>query len=115
MGGGRYAERLSYKDWYEFGVGQRIHHHFMESYTSVVAWILIAGIRFPIPAIAFGAGFSFARLLFHIGYHMKGPGGRWVGFMLQQICATTRFGLAFASCIEAGLNTNFNIATSKNI
>ena len=81
MGGGRYAERLSYKDWYEFGVGQRIHHHFMESYTSIVTWILIAGVRFPIPAISFGAGFAFARLLFHIGY-MKRTGLRYPGFLL---------------------------------
>ena len=82
MGEGRYAERLSYKDWFNFGVAQRIHYHFMECYTSIVTWILIAGVRFPIPAIAFGAGFSCARLIFHIGYIRKGPKGRTVGFIL---------------------------------
>jgi glutathione S-transferase len=82
MGEGRYAERLSYKDWFEFGVNQRIHHHFLESMTSIVTWILIAGVRFPIQAISFGAGYSLARLLFHIGYHMKGPSARFPGFLL---------------------------------
>ena len=48
MGQGRYAERLSYKDWFNFGVAQRIHYHFLECLTSVVTWILIAGVRFPI-------------------------------------------------------------------
>jgi hypothetical protein len=115
MGGGRYSEKLSYKEWFEFGVAQRIHHHFMESYTSIVTWILIAGVRFPIQAISFGAGFSFARLLFHIGYHMKGPSGRWAGFLLQQMCGVVLFGFAFASCIDAGVATHFNLPTSKNI
>ena len=48
MGYGRYSERLSYKDWFNFNVAQRIHYHFLESVTSVIAWIFIAGIRYPI-------------------------------------------------------------------
>ncbi len=107
MGSGRYAERLSYKEWYNFNVAQRIHYHFLESVTSVVTWILIAGVRFPIQAISFGAGFSFARLLFHIGYHLKGPSGRTAGFILQLLCSVVLFGFAFASCIDAGVSTNF--------
>ena len=105
MGEGRYAEKLSYKEWYNFGVAQRIHYHFMENYTSIVTWILIAGIRFPNQAISFGAGFSFARLLFHNGYHMKGPRGRYAGFILQMMCAIVLFGFAFASCIDAAVST----------
>ena len=102
MGEGRYAEKLSYKEWYEFGVAQRIHYHFMESYTSIITWILIAGIRYPIEAISFGAGFSVARILFHIGYHIKGPKGRVVGFLLRMLCSIVLFGYAFASCIDLG-------------
>ena len=106
MGEGRYAERLSYKEWFNFGVAQRIHYHFMESLTSIVTWILIAGIRFPVQAISFGAGFSIARILFHIGYHIKGPSGRYAGFLLQILCSIVLFGFAFASCIDASVTTN---------
>ncbi len=78
----------------------------MESLTSVVTWILIAGIRFPVQAISFGAGFSIARILFHIGYQVKGPRGRYAGFLLQMLCAIVLFGFAFASCIDAAVTTN---------
>ena len=82
MGSGRYSEKLSYKAWYEFNVAQRIHYHYLESVTSVICWILVAGIRLPIPAIAFGAGVCLGRIIFHRGYHMKGPRGRFAGFIL---------------------------------
>ena len=107
MGSGRFAERLSYKDWFNFNVAQRIHYHFLETITPVITWILIAGVRFPIQAISFGAGYSFGYLLVHVGYHMKGPSGRTIGFILQFFCSIILFGFAFASCIDAAANTSF--------
>ena len=107
MGSGRFAERLSYKDWFNFNVAQRIHYHFLESVTIVVTWVLIAGIRYPVEAISLGAIFSLGRLLFHVGYHMKGPSGRTIGFILQFFCSIILFGFAFASCIDAAANTSF--------
>ena len=83
MGQGRFSQKLSYKDWFNFSVSQRIHYHFLESVTSVITWLFIAGIRYPIESIAFGACYSFARLLFNLGYSFKGPTGRWAGFILQ--------------------------------
>ena len=82
MGSGRYSEKLSYKDWFNFNKAQRIHYHYLESVTCVVCWLLIAGIRYPIPAISFGAAYALGRLIFHIGYHVKGPRGRSIGFLL---------------------------------
>ena len=105
MGSGRYSDKLSYKDWYNFNKSQRIHYHFLESVTCVICWLLIAGIRYPIPAIAFGAGYILGRIIFHLGYQIKGPRGRTIGFLLQLLCSVTLFGFAFASCIEASAKT----------
>ena len=105
MGSGRYADKLSYKEWFDFNKAQRIHYHYLESVTCVVCWLLIAGIRYPIPAIAFGAAYALGRLIFHLGYHFKGPKGRTIGFLLQFLCSLTLFGFAFASCIEASVKT----------
>ena len=33
MGNGRYSEKLSYKEWFEFNVGQRIHYNYLECIT----------------------------------------------------------------------------------
>ena len=107
MGSGRYSERLSYKDWYLFNVAQRIHYHYLETVTCVVSWILIAGVRFPIQAISFGAGYAFGYILFQIGYTMKGPAGRFAGFLFQLLCAVVLFGFALASGIEAAVQTKF--------
>lgn len=31
MGSGKYSEKLSYKDWFLFNTGQRIHYNYLES------------------------------------------------------------------------------------
>ena len=30
MGCGRFSEKLSYKDWYEFNLAQRVHYNYLE-------------------------------------------------------------------------------------
>ena len=82
MGNGRYAEKLSYKDWFEFNVGQRIHYNYLECIACVVVWLLVGGLAYNWVATGFGAGFLGGRILYHIGYSMKGPSGRGIGFVL---------------------------------
>ena len=80
MGSGRYADKLSYKSWFEFNNAQRIHYNYLESVTSIVCWLLIAGMNYPKVAIAFGALYILGRIMYHIGYNTKGPNGRIIGF-----------------------------------
>ena len=99
MGSGRYIEKATYKQWYEFNVGQRIHYHYLESITCVISWLLIAGLEYPEASIALGAGYGLGRLIFHIGYATKGPKGRTVGFLLQGLTSIALAILSFVSVI----------------
>lgn len=42
-GNGRYSEKLSYKDWFEFNNAQRVHQNFVETVGIVMISTLIAG------------------------------------------------------------------------
>lgn len=99
-GSGRFADKLSYKDWFEFNKGQRVHYNFLESATCVVCWLLIAGLLYPWVAVAFGGAYCIGRLLFTIGYVSKGPRGRTIGFLICQITATVLFAFSLVSPIQ---------------
>ena len=108
MGSGRYSEKLSYKDWYNFNNGQRMHYHYVEAVTSVVCWLLIAGILYPWVAVAFGALNVVGRIAFNVGYQRKGPKGRAIGFLLHMASATVLFTFSLVSAITLGTNGTWN-------
>ena len=114
VGSGRYSEKLAYKDWFLFNVGQRIHYHYLESVTSVVLWLLIAGLKHPWVAVAFGGAYIVGRIVFHIGYSIKGPKGRMAGFIMSMIAATVLFAFSLVSPIQMAVeNASSNdVATS---
>ncbi|PHH78612.1 hypothetical protein CDD80_6583 [Ophiocordyceps camponoti-rufipedis] len=65
---------------YRFNCAQRAHHNFTENHTSLLGALLIAGIRYPVPAAALGAGWSLSRILYLLGYTSSaGPRGRLAG------------------------------------
>ena len=47
MGNGWYSQKLTYKQWFEFNLAQRVHYNFIENCIIIVFLILIAGIRNP--------------------------------------------------------------------
>lgn len=85
MGQGRYSEKLDYKTWFEFNVAQRIHYNYLESVTSVVTWLMIGGLMYAWYAVAAGSVYMIARIIYHIGYSLKGPQGRLIGFLLERL------------------------------
>ena len=99
-GSGRYSDKLSYKEWFEFNVGQRIHYHYLESITSVVLFLLVAGLKYPVIAIASGSVYILGRIIFHLGYSFKGPNGRVVGLIIQNLSAMVLMIFAFVSPIQ---------------
>ena len=99
MGSGRFSDKISYKEWFLFNVGQRIHYHYLESVTSVVVWLLIAGLKYTWVAVAFGAAYIIGRIIFHIGYRIKGPKGRSIGFLVCMISAVVLFAFSLVSPI----------------
>ena len=68
MGNGWYSTKLTYKQWFEFNLAQRVHWNFLEQLFIVIFLMLIAGVRHPGYTVITGGVYSFARLLNAYGY-----------------------------------------------
>lgn len=99
MGNGRYSQKLSYKDWYEFNSAQRAHYNFLEWIASTLIMILIAGIYFPIPAAALGLAIFIGRIVYSVGYVIGGPKGRSIGALTNDFAMLAVFVLGVISSI----------------
>lgn len=99
MGNGRYAEKLSYKAWYEFNSAQRAHYNFVEWIASTLILVTISGIYFPIPAAALGMAIFIARIIYSLGYIMGGPKGRSIGALINDFAFLAIFVLSFISSV----------------
>ena len=99
MGSGRYSQKLTYKQWYEFNSAQRAHYNFVEWIASTLALLLIAGVYFPIPSAALGLAIFIGRLIYAIGYLTGGPQGRLIGVLINDFAFLGSFVLGFISSI----------------
>lgn len=76
------------KEAHRFNCAQRAHANYIENQPSAVAGLLIAGLRFPITAAVLGAGWTFTRYLYMVGYSQGGEQGkgryRGISFWLFQ-------------------------------
>jgi uncharacterized MAPEG superfamily protein len=100
MGNGRFSEKLAYKEWFLFNVGQRIHYNYLESVTIIICWVLISGIKYPWVAVAAGGAYVIARIIYHIGYETKGPSGRVAGFIISQLSSIVLFVVSILSPLK---------------
>ena len=99
MGSGFYAQKLSYKEWFEFNNAQRAHYNFIEFAPTCFVWLLIAGIYFPIPAAVIGLAVIIFRIFYGVGYVNSGAKGRLIGAIGGDLCILGLFGLSLASGI----------------
>ena len=100
MGNGRYAQKLSYKDWYNFNNGQRAHYNFVEQVASILFLIFITGLNLPWLAGAFGWAYFAGRLLYTIGYLRSGPHGRLVGVLIMDVATLALFVIAIIAVVR---------------
>jgi glutathione S-transferase len=106
MGSGLYAGKLSYKDWYDFNNAQRAHYNYLEMAPTTFLWLLIAGIYFPLPAAALGVGVFVFRLIYAVNYAKKGPGGRGLGAIGNDLALLGLLSLSLASGVKLALSTS---------
>jgi glutathione S-transferase len=99
MGSGFYSQALSYEQWYNFNSAQRAHLNFVEWAPSTYAFLLIGGIYFSIASAVLGLIVLISRAMYAIGYNSKGPGGRLIGAILNDLAILGLFGLSIASSI----------------
>lgn len=97
MGNGRYSEKLSYQEWYEFQNAQRAHYNYLEQIPLVIVFELIAGVIYPIWTVYFGAAYIVGRVLYTIGYKAQGPGGRLVGAIILDLALVALLVLSIGS------------------
>ncbi|CDW75969.1 UNKNOWN [Stylonychia lemnae] len=100
MGNGRYSQKLSYKDWYNFNNAQRAHYNYLECATVVITWLLIAGVKYEWYAVGFGSAFLLGRLMYAFGYAAKGPQGRVIGFLISLLASLALCVLAILSSLR---------------
>jgi len=113
MGNGRYAERLSYKDWYIFNNAQRVHYNFVEQVAPIITLILITALVFPQLAGYLGWAYFVGRIAFAIGYTRYGPKGRIIGITIIDLAMFTLFVTSIIACVKLwnGTATGTNSTT----
>ena len=99
MGCGYYSSKLSYKEWFEFNLAQRVHGNFLEQQILVIFFILVAGVRHAQYTVILGIIYSIARILNAYGYS-RTVKGRVPGFVLSVLSLIGIFGLACHAMIE---------------
>ena len=60
-GNGRYAQKLSYKNWMKFAIAQRCHYNYLENICQVTTGILMCGLHNPNVATTIGAVYVVGR------------------------------------------------------
>lgn len=62
---------------YQLNCAQRAHANFTENLTPWMTLLLIAGLRFPVPAAGLGLSWLVSRVVYTVGYtSSRGPKGR---------------------------------------
>ena len=103
-GSGYYSKTLPYEEWYKFNNAQRAHMNFVEMMASTLAFVLIAGIYFPIPSASLCLVMIIARIIYSCGYAAKGPKGRSIGALINDLAFLALFVLSFISAVYFILN-----------
>jgi len=61
---------------HKFNCAQRAHANFIENQPSLLAALLLAGLKFPITSAVMGAGWTMSRYLYMVGYSKGEEGGK---------------------------------------
>ena len=93
MGCGWYSGKLTYKQWFDFNVVQRIHMNFLEQLFFLLFLILTAGVTNPAYTVYAGIAYCLGRLIMALGY-LRSPKDRRPGGILLNGSTLALFGLS---------------------
>lgn len=102
MGCGRYSQKLSYLNWLEFNIAQRVHYNYLENVASILIVTLLGGWVFPIIASCFGFIYILGRLLYICYLGRQGYNNIWrrVGSCICDICFLGNFILSILTGVQ---------------
>ena len=81
-GEGMFADKLSYKQWFNLNNANRVYRNFIESYLNLVVIILVSGNVYPKATLAIAAVQCVARPIYSIMYYISGGDYRRCGALL---------------------------------
>ena len=90
LGNGVYADKLSYLNWFNFNVQQRIHKNFLESVAQNVFNMLLLGLFSPYFGLTCGILACLGRVIYQLGYARQ-PKARVPGFLISMITLTVMY------------------------
>ena len=104
MGEGRYAEKLSYKDWVEFNNAVRVHLNFVEALPMTVFFLFVGGLTLPKFAVFTGFFNVLTRLIYTCMYLKRGSDARVIGAVAGSLFVYLLGAASFVDliCIAAG-------------
>ncbi|CAN8095713.1 unnamed protein product [Discula destructiva] len=89
---------------YRLNCAQRAHANYVENLTPFIVNLLIAGLRFPVPAAIAGAGWLVSRVVYVKGYTSSvGPKGRTAGSIGQYLSLLPILGMAGYTAVQMAL------------
>ncbi|OMJ17328.1 Microsomal glutathione S-transferase 3 [Smittium culicis] len=79
MGSGRFAAKLSDKDWTEFNNIMRVHQNYIEALPFAMAVVLVSGLFHPTQSALTALAYIVGRYVYANGYSSGGPEARLTG------------------------------------
>ena len=76
-GCGRYSKKLTYRQWFDYNLGQRAHANLLETVVPVSIFSLIAGLTYPLIAAGLGAAYIVCRQVYIYGYSRSAEGRKF--------------------------------------
>ena len=71
MGGGRFSEKMGYKNWVNFNNSLRAYFNYLEAMPVMIAYVFVTALWYPWVGFGLGVAFVFGRFLYTIGYRIK--------------------------------------------
>ncbi len=93
MGNGWYSSKLTYKEWFEFNIVQRIHMNFLEQLMIVSFLLLTAGLKHPVYTVYAGVAYAVGRVIQVFGYK-RSVDGRKPGGLVFILSLLALFGMS---------------------
>ena len=90
-GNGYYSSYLTFKDWFEFNIDQRIHKNFLETLTVTIVNLLVLGLLNGQAALICGVLIFTGRLVYTMGYKVS-VNGRLFGVTIVFLSIIYMFG-----------------------
>ena len=91
-GSGRHSEKLDYAAWFHFNCCVRVHQNFVETLPMILTAIMVGGLI--VPDIAFYVAWVNVvfRIVYLVGYVLKGPNFRMFGVLTATLSVWVMLG-----------------------